>query len=89
MIIDLPNNKICLNEINKEEGDSTWLSTLPPKEEGYKLVETGILESPEDTINHYHVYQICVVAEQSTILSRVYHAKRATLFNHLIITYAT
>ena len=89
MIIDLPNNKICLNEINQEEGDSTWLSTLPPKEEGYKLVETGILKSREDTINHYHVYQICVVAEQSTILSRVYHAKRATLFNHLIITYAT
>ena len=33
----LPNNKIRLNKINQEKGASTWLSTLPLKEEGYSL----------------------------------------------------
>ena len=37
LIIDLPTNKIRLNKINQEKGASTWLSTLPLKEEGYSL----------------------------------------------------
>ena len=37
MIIDLPSNKIRLNKINQEKSASTWLSTLPLKEEGYSL----------------------------------------------------
>ena len=30
---NLPTNKIRLNKINQEKGASTWLSTLPLKEE--------------------------------------------------------
>ena len=37
LIIDLPTNKIRLNRINQEKGASTWLSTLPLKEEEYSL----------------------------------------------------
>ena len=37
LIIDLPTNKIRLNEINQEKGASTWLSTLSLKEEGYSV----------------------------------------------------
>ena len=37
LIIDLPPNKIRLNKINQEKGASTWLSTLPLKDEGYSL----------------------------------------------------
>ena len=37
MIIDLPTNKIRLNKINQENGASTWLSTIPLKEEGQSL----------------------------------------------------
>ena len=37
LIIDLPTNKIRLNKINQEKGASTWLSTLPLKEEGNSL----------------------------------------------------
>ena len=33
----LSTNKIRLNKINQEKGASTWLSTLPLKEEGYSL----------------------------------------------------
>ena len=39
LIIDLPTNKIRLNKINQEKGASTWLSTLPLKEEGYSLLK--------------------------------------------------
>ena len=37
LIIDLPTNKIRLNEISQEKGASTQLSTLSLKEEGYSL----------------------------------------------------
>ena len=37
LIIDLRPNKIRLNKINQEKGASTWLSTLPLKDEGYSL----------------------------------------------------
>ena len=37
LITDLRTNKIRLNKINQEKGASTWLSTLPLKEEEYNL----------------------------------------------------
>ena len=39
LIIELPTNKIRLNKINQEKGASTWLSTLPLKEEGCSLLK--------------------------------------------------
>ena len=37
LIIELPTNKIRLNEINQEKGASTWLLTLSLKENRYSL----------------------------------------------------
>ena len=39
LIIDLPTNKIRLNKINQDRRASTWLSTLPLREERYSLLK--------------------------------------------------
>ena len=60
LIIDLPNYKICFNEINQEKSASTWLSTLPLKEEGYSLSKPEFWDLAKMQIDgHSHSYQIC------------------------------
>ena len=48
-----------LNELNREQGASSWLTTIPLSEEGYDLTNTVILGSD--------LYQIWLAMYKTTI----------------------
>ena len=52
----------CLNELNREQGVSSWLTTIPLSEEGY-----------EDLILGSDPYQIWLETHKTTIQLRIRH----------------
>ena len=84
-----------LNDFNQEDGASSWLTTLPIKDEGYVTTKQiyFFIYYELDTVGRCLAYQKTVNAEHHSISNRHHHVRRVALscegvqpqrFHHLL-----
>lgn len=60
VVLQLPAEKVRLNEVNQLQGASVWFSTLPLKEKNYTFTNKNLRSDMDGSYYDYHYYAVVV-----------------------------
>ena len=60
VVLQLPAEKVRLNEVNRLQGASVWFSMLPLKEKNYTFTNKNLRSDIDGPYYDYHYYAVVV-----------------------------